>query len=113
MTTKPFYLSRGKDTVTMDELASYNVRNFAIATFTVQPSDYMLVCTSMGNQLVTLPSAVGREGRVFIVKKTKSTGTVTIAPQSGERIETSAAYALTGFGSVARIISDGAEWWLF
>jgi len=58
----------------------------AAATYAARDSDYTVVANGTVNQTVTLPSAVGRKGKVYTVTLLNSSTTVTIATANGETI---------------------------
>jgi len=64
---------------------------------------------------ITLPSAVGLEGREYDIKKVSATGggrTVTIDGAGTETIDGSLTFALVSQYEAITVISDGANWWI-
>ena len=64
---------------------------------------------------ITLPSAVGIEGREYDIKKVSATGggrTVTIDGAGSETIDGSLTFALVSQYEAITVISDGANWWI-
>ncbi len=85
--------------------------NSGTTAYTLTDNDYTYL-TNGGN--VSLPSAVGREGRIFIIKNIGSS-TQTIFAQLGETIDGASSISLTTLGALTPIIhlqSDGSNWWV-
>lgn len=78
------------------------------AAYTATDSDYVIDCTS-GVFAVTLPTAVGRTGKVFIIKRT-STGLITIVPNGSELIDGSTGVSLDIRYSSITVQSTGTGW---
>lgn len=82
-------------------------------TYTITDTDDFLLgdATSAGFTM-TLPTPVGRTGRVFTVKKKDSSGNaVTIATAAGT-IDGSSTVALSTQYQSRTVRSDGANWWI-
>lgn len=77
-------------------------------TYSIAPTDYLIECTS-GSFTVTLPTAVGIEGKTYIVKNTGA-GTITVATTSSQTIDGSAPASLGAGPTVIRVMSNGANW---
>lgn len=77
------------------------------ATYNALTSDYVIHCTS-GTFTINLPSAVGIQGEVFIIKNTGS-GFVTIDPNGSQTIDGSTTYTMSQAESV-QVISTGSNW---
>lgn len=77
-------------------------------------SDHVILAdATAGDVTVTLPSASGVPGRVYIVKKTDSSGNgVIIDGQGAETIDGAATYTLTQQYEAITIVCDGTEWWI-
>jgi hypothetical protein len=77
----------------------------------VLDSDGMVV--GDGTLTITLPTAVGREGIWFVIKRTQ-TGIVTIKTTGGETIDGSDCiilnYAEYGTWTTINVVSDGENW---
>jgi len=73
--------------------------------------DYAIfVDATLGNIDITLPTAVGNDGIVLVIKKTDGTANeVNVIPDGIETIDNLLTGILTGYNSVS-IISDGANW---
>lgn len=77
-------------------------------TYTATTTDYTIDCTS-GTFTVTLPTAVGISGRVYIVKNT-GTGTITVGTTSSQTIDGSTTKTLSTQYSGYQVQSNGANW---
>ena len=76
-------------------------------TYSVNDDDYLIDVT--GNTItVTLPSAVNRNGRNYIIKNS-ATGVVTVSTTSSQTIDGSTSRTLNLNDSIG-IISDGSNW---
>lgn len=63
-------------------------------------------------QTVTLPTAVGVNGRSYTVKTIAPAETATIATTSSQLIDGASTYSLTASNKFVRVISDNARWWV-
>jgi len=81
------------------------------ANYTATISDYLINCTS-NSFTVTLPTAVGIQGRVYIIKNTGA-GTITLATTSGETIDGAAPGSLAAGPTQISIMSTNAGWITF
>jgi hypothetical protein len=77
-------------------------------TYPITATDYLINCTA-NSFTVTLPTAVGITGRVYIIKNTGA-GTITIATTSSQTIDGSAPGSLAAGPTIIRVMSDGANW---
>jgi len=75
--------------------------------YTLTSSDYLIKATTTGIT-ITLPTAVGIEGKDFVIKNTAS-GDITLATDGSETIDGSASAAIVTFSSLT-VASDGANW---
>ena len=82
-------------------------RATAVATSLNAASDYLLETTS-GPFAVTVPTAVGQTGRVFIVKNT-SNQNIQLVASGGQTIDGVPNVLLSPFTSIT-IVSNGANW---
>jgi len=74
----------------------------------------VLVNASNGARTITLPNATTCAGRQYVIKKIdSSTNAVTIAPQSGQTIDGQANISITAQYDYRKVVSDGANWYLF
>ena len=91
--------------------------------YTLTDSDYTYLTngTSTGSADVTLPSAVGREGRIYIIKSvgTSSFGNFqTLRTSNSQTIDGAATFVLfynifAGSGNdTVTVQSDGSNWWI-
>lgn len=78
------------------------------ATYSVLSSDYTVNCTS-STFTVTLPTAVGATGQVFVIKNS-GIGTITIACTGGESIDGSSTKTLSVQYSSYMVQSTGSNW---
>ena len=76
-------------------------------TYTITSDDYAIECTS-GTFTVSLPTAVGISGKVYVVKNS-GTGVITVDPNSTETIDGNLALDLYQYDSVT-LMSNGANW---
>jgi hypothetical protein len=77
------------------------------ATYTVGVNDYLIDIT--GNTItVTLPTAVGVNGKNYVIKN-RGTGVVTVATTSSQTIDGANSKSLNNNDGI-EIISDGSNW---
>lgn len=76
-------------------------------TYTAGSEDYVIHCTS-GTFSVNLPTAVGIQGKVYIIKNSGS-GLITIDPNGSQTIDGVTTYTMGGAESV-QVISTGSNW---
>jgi hypothetical protein len=85
------------------------------ASATVAATDFSTMCNNgTGAVTMTLPTAAGIAGRIYILKKTSVAGNnVTVAGYNGvEMIDGSTTYAITNQYSYLMIQSDGTNWYI-
>lgn len=75
------------------------------ATATVWPCD-----TSGGDFTITLPSAVGISGRVYVIKQVGASGTLTIDGNGAETIDGAANKTLATQYASYTLVSNGSNW---
>jgi hypothetical protein len=81
------------------------------AAYTLTDADQLvLVDTTAGSVTVTLPSAVGRRGRTFTIKKLIAANTLTIEGDGTETLDGAANIALTTRYAARTVQSDNANW---
>jgi hypothetical protein len=82
------------------------------ADYTVTASDYAILGdASSGAITITLPTAVGIAGRVYVVKKIdNSSNVVTVAASGSETIDGATTYTLSSQWKYVTIISNGSNW---
>jgi hypothetical protein len=79
------------------------------ADYTIASSDDLILCTA-NSFIVTLPTAVSRAGRQYIVKNTGS-GTITMASTSSQTIDGATASSTTlAQGDSLTFESTGSAW---
>lgn len=76
-------------------------------TYTVKDDDYLIDIT--GNTItVTLPTAVGVNGKNYVIKN-RGTGVVTVATTSSQTIDGANSKSLNNNDSI-EVVSDGSNW---
>jgi len=91
---------------------STNYRAFTTAT-TATATDNILMFTGTTATTVTLPTAVGCDGRHYIIKNASLTGptpVLTIATTSSQTIDGAASWTLTSGYETITLVSNGANW---
>ena len=80
--------------------------------YTATASDHtILVDCSSSNVTITLPTAVGIAGRMYIIKRVDgSANAANISTNGSETIDGSGAASVAGLGSIV-IQSDNSNWW--
>ena len=78
------------------------------SSLTLGIANHVLIVTATG-QTITLPTAVGIEGRVYTIKLTAS-GSATIATTSSQTVDGSTTYSLASQYKYCTVISNGANW---
>ncbi len=96
-------------TSTLDIGGSVTFDYAAGGAITLDDTHYTYNITA-ASQNVTLPTAVGISGRVYIIKYSASLGTGTIVPAAGELIDGAGNYVLTAQYKYVQVQSDGANW---
>jgi hypothetical protein len=87
---------------------AYNVVT-KTANYTCGATDNFVICTT-NTFTVTLPTAVGITGRVYVIKGGTPAKTITVATTSSQTIDGGATQTISGVG-VVRVISNGANWY--
>lgn len=82
------------------------------ASYTATAADHIIIVDATGgNRTITLPSAVGLDGRQYIIKKKdNSVNNVIIAAAGSETIDGAATVIMSIQWQVRTIVSDGANW---
>lgn len=78
-----------------------------VAAYTITNLDYTINCTS-GSFTVTLPTAVGIAGRVYVIKNS-GVGSITLDGNGAQTIDTLATQPIVSGGAM-KVQSDGANW---
>lgn len=89
-----------------------NVRSVTAGT-TADINDQVIVFTGTSAATITLPTAVGAEGRIYWIKNASSTLPVpvlTVATTSSQTIDAQSNWLLDEPYEVIRLVSDGANW---
>lgn len=77
------------------------------AAYTLDNIDYLVSCSG-GPYTVTLPSAVGIEGREYEIKNTTA-GVITVACFGAQTIDGSATFGLNLYDAL-KVVSNGSNW---
>lgn len=77
-------------------------------TYSIATTDYTVQATS-GTFTVTLPTAVGVLGKIYVIKNT-GTGVITVATTSSQNIDASTTYSLSAQYKYVVVQSDNANW---
>ncbi len=82
------------------------------AAYTATDSDTVILCdATAGAFTVTLPTAVGRTGRVFYIKKIDATvNAITLDGDGAETIDGGTTQVISIQYNALKLISDGSEW---
>ncbi|MBL7701639.1 MAG: hypothetical protein JNM14_05285 [Ferruginibacter sp.] len=83
------------------------------ANTTATSTDNLLVFTGASAATLTLPTAVGCEGRTYMIKNASTTGptpVLTVATTSSQTIDAAASWTLTSAYETITVISNGASW---
>lgn len=90
----------------------YEPNNMAVRTMSatgeVNGNDGLIIST--GTITITLPSAVGRTGKVITVKRNYAGGNTTVAPERLETIDGATSFTLDTDGQSFGFISDGSNY---
>jgi hypothetical protein len=82
------------------------------ANYTLTSSDDVVLADASGGDFtLTLPTAVGKDGKLFFVKNINALGTVTVATTGGQTIDGDASLAMT-FPNAVTLVSDNANWYI-
>lgn len=83
------------------------------ANTTAASTDNLLVFTGSTATTITLPTAVGCDGRTYMIKNASTTGptpVLTIATTASQMIDGAASWTLTSAYETVTVISNGANW---
>ena len=75
--------------------------------YTITTSDFLINCTS-GTSTLTLPTAVGNEGRQYVLKNS-GVGVITVATDGSETIDDQLTQTIDSLDSM-NVFSDGTNW---
>jgi len=94
----------------IDYLLNTVLHESAAATLTLSPGHHTIVGTLSGNQTFTLPTAVGAKGKLYYIKKTGATGTLTVDTTSTQTIDGASSVAMATQYDELTVQSDNANW---
>jgi hypothetical protein len=102
------------------EIARFTSSGLLLATvakssaYTVAASDVLVIADASGGAFtITLPTAVGIDGKVYRVKKIdSSSNTVTVDADGSETIDGGTTATIATQYEAITIVSDGTEWWV-
>ncbi len=95
------------------QTALYNpVEQVTTSTYFIGLTDSILLVYATQPTTLTLPSAVGIEGKQYVIKHAGGASNVTLYGSSGNLIDGSSTYALNGVLSFVTIVSDGENWYI-
>lgn len=97
----------GGGSITLNNAMNMPYRAISAAR-TLDTTDYIVNCTA-NTFTVTLPTASGNTGRVYIVKNS-GTGTITVACTGAQVIDGAATQSLATQYSLIRVVSNGSNW---
>jgi hypothetical protein len=87
------------------------IRNISGNSTIVDTDEYVFVNAASGSVTVTLPSATGRDGQTYTIKRIdESSNTVTIANASSQLIDGQSSYSLDRQWSLVTIVANGNTW---
>lgn len=104
--TRPRILYVGTSIINSGSL-SYGYLSRA-SSYTATGSDCVIKVTAAG-QAITLPTAVGAQGRIYTIKLT-AVGTCTVNTTSSQTIDASTTYSLSAQYKYVTVMSDNANW---
>lgn len=81
----------------------------ASGAYTATSLDTVILCNPSSAFTVTLPTAVGIEGKLYYIKRVGGSGAVTVDANGTETIDGSLTRILTSLNAVT-IVSDNANW---
>ena len=72
----------------------------------------VLVNEESGGATITLPTAVGNEGKEYLIKKIGNTANVIVDGESGETIDGATTVTLDAQYEYIRVVSNGTAWYI-
>lgn len=89
------------------------VQTFSAAgPYNLNDNNYIAICNNVGNETLNLPSPVGREGRLIVVKVANA-GNVTVQSAGGANVDGVPSIVVGGGGNLSRtFVSDGTNWFV-
>jgi hypothetical protein len=96
----------------LEVAGSYGQKVTALAANTVLNATHnTLVCDpTAGSFIVTLPTASGCTGRVYVIKRNAAVTANTVTIAGGATIDGAASFVLNSPNQVIEVFSDGSEW---
>ncbi|MCK4826980.1 hypothetical protein KA005_65205 [bacterium] len=90
------------------------IKTFAESPYTATLNDEAILCDATdGNIVINLPTAVGKSGQMYNIKKTDASAhTVTIDANDTETIDEALTIVITGQNDSISPKSDDANWWV-
>jgi hypothetical protein len=84
------------------------------ADYTVQSQDYIIFASAaIANVNITLPSAVGLEGKQYIIKKVDTTrNEVVVLTVNSETIDNESSLVIKTPMASLYVVSDNINWWI-
>lgn len=100
--------------ITADYASSlYNpVQQITTSSYSISSTDSIMLVYATSPTTLTLPSAVGVEGKQYTVKHAGGGSNVTLHGASGNNIDGSGTYALNAVLSFVTVVSDGENWYI-
>ncbi len=81
------------------------------SSYTATAADYTIVCNNNSFvRIITLPTAIGITGRIYVIKRGNGTQSVTVATSGGQTIDGAATKALASTYTQITVQSDGSNW---
>ena len=79
-------------------------------SYTALDSDFTILLSPSSNNTLSLPTAVGKTGRIYLLKKMTASFTVTVDPAGTETIDGSPTIPMTSAYTIRILQSDGSNW---
>ena len=103
----------GEIAVGTERISNNNkVNTYTSAQTLDETHQFVLLDTSNGSIVITLPSASDIKGKVYNIKKIATNGTVILNTVNSQTIDGVASIKFAGRFSSVNIISDGSNWWV-
>lgn len=82
-------------------------------TYNIVAGDHTVLCDGSSNVVnAYLPTAVGRAGKIYVVKAIDVTNAVNLYTTGGETLDGAAVFAFVSLYNGITVQSDGANWWI-
>lgn len=82
------------------------------AAYTLTDTDGVVVVTPTASTTITLPTAVGRTGKRFLIKKAFGAGFPVIIASAGGTIDGASTETIMVAGGFRELVSDGTNWFI-